>query len=221
MSVLVVGAHPDDETLGAGGAIARWTAEGRRVDLLVLGADTSSRGEAGAVATPDGPSECERAADVLGISRVRREHLPDNRFDRLELLEVVRRVEAVIEELRPSLVLTHHRGDLNVDHRIAHEAVLVATRPVPGCPVSTVLAFEVLSSTEWSFGVGETFAPNVFVDVTTTLETKVRALGQYRSEHRPAPHARSVEAVRALAQLRGATAGLPAAEAFELVRTVR
>jgi LmbE family N-acetylglucosaminyl deacetylase len=224
--VLVVAAHPDDEVLGAGGTIARHAAAGDPVVMLLLGEGVTSRhptresAPAGEVDALRGRARAAGAA--LGVKDIRFEALPDNRFDRLDLLDVVKRVEAVVADVRPRVVYTHHPGDLNVDHQVAFRATLTATRPLPGGPVAELLAFEVLSSTEWAFGrTGPVFAPTLFVDVTATLDAKLQALGCYGDEIRPAPHARSLEAVRAAAVRWGATAGLAAAEAFEIVRVIR
>lgn len=221
MTVLVVAAHPDDETLGAGGSIARFTAAGRPVSWLVLGEGTTSRSSAGVADHLEAQAaECRTAAAILGVQDVQQDAFPDNRFDAVDLLDVVKVVEAAIDRVRPTLVLTHHGHDLNVDHRRTHDAVVTATRPLPGSPVATVLAFEVVSSTEWAFGRAP-FTPNVFIDISATLDAKLRAVRAYRSELRAAPHPRSPEGVAAWAAARGATAGVAAAEAFELVRAVR
>jgi len=145
--------------------------------------------------------------------------LPDNRLDGVELLDLVKRIEASIERHEPSVVLTHHAGDVNIDHQLVHEAVLAACRPQPGHPVDELLFFEIPSSTEWRpAGSRTTFVPNWFVDVSTTLPRKLDALRAYDSELRPFPHPRSLEAVEALARWRGATVGMLAAEAFVLGR---
>ena len=224
MTVLVVAAHPDDETLGSGGTTAKFAAEGGAVHWLVLGEGVTSRGG-------DGPSvdaalqqlrhECAEAAKVIGVAEVVHGGLPDNRFDSVDLLDVVRLVEDAIRRTQPELVITHHLGDANVDHRVTHDAVLAATRPSTDHPVRTVLACEIPSSTEWGFGTRAPFVPNVFVDISESLPAKERALREYVSEMRSFPHPRSIEHVRALAAHRGATAGVAAAEAFQLVRAVR
>ena len=139
----------------------------------------------------------------------------------MPLLDVVKIVESLIEKISPSRVYTHHGGDLNVDHSVVNRAALTGTRPLQGCPVREVYLFEVPSSTEWAFHQFETsFRPNVFVDVSQTLEVKIRAMACYESEVRPFPHPRSPEALRAWAQRWGSVAGCAAAEAFQLVRAM-
>jgi LmbE family N-acetylglucosaminyl deacetylase len=137
------------------------------------------------------------------------------------MLDVVKLVEELVEQVAPTAIYSHHGGDLNIDHRVVHQAVLTATRPVAGCPVKDIYAVEIPSATEWSFGQLGPFVPNVFVDVSETLELKVRAMEAYESEVRAFPHPRSPEALRANALRWGITAGLGSAEAFELIRSVR
>ncbi len=148
--------------------------------------------------------------------------LPDNRLDTVDLLDIVQRIEVSAGRVQPETVLTHHHADVNVDHTRTHEAVLAAFRPLPGVPWRELLLFEVPSSTEWRPGHGATaFAPNLFVDITATMERKKRALQAYADELRPFPHPRSLEGVEALATWRGATAGVARAEAFVLARELR
>jgi LmbE family N-acetylglucosaminyl deacetylase len=162
-----------------------------------------------------------RASREVGARSLTLEKLPDNRFDELPLLDIVKLVEAHIERLRPELVLTHHPGDLNVDHRMTFEAALTATRPIAGQPVRTLLSFEIPSSSEWSFHrIGPEFRPNVFVDVSSTIERKMTAMREYAHEMHPFPHPRSAEALTAIAMRWGSVAGLKSAEAFELVRAI-
>jgi LmbE family N-acetylglucosaminyl deacetylase len=131
-------------------------------------------------------------------------------------------VEDVIEKLKPETIYTHHPGDLNVDHGVIHRAVLTATRPTAGQSVHEIYAFEVPSSTDWAFGsLQPVFRPNVFVDVAATLEAKIAAMACYQTEMREFPHPRSPEALRAVAARWGSVVGCHAAEAFELVRSVR
>jgi len=160
-------------------------------------------------------------ADLSGARDLFLYDLPDNRFDTVPLLDVIKIVEELIERLRPRVIYTHHSGDLNIDHVVVHRAVLTATRPVASCPVREIYAFEVPSSTEWAFGQFQpAFRPNVFVDISATLETKVQAIALYESETRPFPHPRSPEVLRAIVRRWGSVVGLEAAEAFELLRKV-
>jgi len=225
-TILVVAAHPDDEVLGCGGTMARHAEAGDDVHLLILGEGVTARDIRRDVAGRQRDLQrlnraVETAADLLGVVKVHRASFPDNRFDSVDLLDVIKAVEQVFELVKPQRVYTHHAGDLNVDHRITHQAVVTAARPVPGGDVASVLAFEVPSSTDWQ-GAGShvPFVPQVYVEITHTLKRKLKALAVYRSEMRPFPHARSLRALEALARVRGATVGVQAAEAFVLVRDV-
>jgi LmbE family N-acetylglucosaminyl deacetylase len=225
-SVLVVAAHPDDEILGCGATAARLAEEGCDVYFAILGEGITSRHVARDAADAGELSllhEHARAAGrKIGVKEVFLHKLPDNRLDTVPLLEVAKVVEELVDRLRPKVIYTHHGGDLNVDHGVVHRAVLTATRPVAGQPVREIYAFEVPSSTEWAFQrLGPAFRPNVFVDVAHTLETKISAMACYKSETRQFPHPRSPEALRAIATRWGSVAGFEAAEAFELIRSLR
>jgi LmbE family N-acetylglucosaminyl deacetylase len=221
---LVVAAHPDDEVLGCGGTLARMASRGHPVHVLLLADGETSRATG---AQPRGGRNrlakrrkaAEAAGEILGLSSLQLLDLPDNRLDSLALLDVVQQVEAVVQRYRPAIVLTHHAGDVNIDHRVAHDAVIAACRPQPGHSVRTLLFFEVPSSTEWRPpSSAPPFDPNWFVDISATLRKKLQALEAYEAEMRPFPHPRSVEAVKALAKWRGASMGMVAAEAFVLGR---
>jgi LmbE family N-acetylglucosaminyl deacetylase len=223
--VLVLAAHPDDEVLGAGGTIARLAGEGRGVHVAILGEGITSRsaerGAADTAALGALAEAARRVGEHLGAREVVLSGLPDNRFDTLPLLDVVKVVEELVERIRPEWVFTQAGGDLNVDHAVLYRATLTATRPLAGHPVRRVYAYEVASSSEWSFAQFEpAFRPNTFVDVSATLERKIAAMELYESEARPFPHPRSPESLRAIARRWGSTAGLEAAEAFQLVRAV-
>lgn len=225
-TALVIAAHPDDEVLGCGGWMARMADEGWDVHVLILAEGVTSR-----TATRDGAvagaalsalaSSAQRAGEILGAKSVQVETFADNRMDGVELLDVVKRIEADVERLRPQRVLTHHLGDVNVDHGVVHHAVSAACRPLPGSSVRELLYFEVPSSTEWRPAhSSHAFEPGLFVDIGATLARKLDALRAYASEMRPFPHARSIEAVEHLARWRGATVGREAAEAFSVGRRI-
>ena len=217
--VLVIAAHPDDEVLGLGGAIARHARQGDQVTALIVTDGVTARHNE----TEPQKVAARRACQLLGVREVYFADLADQRLDSLPLLEVIKPISDLIKELRPQIVYTHHRGDANQDHRAVFEATLVAVRPFGDNPVEQVLCYEVASSTEWAPPFADwAFLPNVFVDIGATLETKVSAIEAYRetfqSEVKPFPHPRSPEAVRIYAQQRGVSVGLAAAEAFVLVR---
>jgi LmbE family N-acetylglucosaminyl deacetylase len=225
-SVLIVAAHPDDEILGCGGTMARLANEGHEVRIAILAEGMTSRyqqrDQVDRKKLNDLHNHAQQAADKVRAKELVLCKLPDNRMDTVPLLEVVKVVEELLERFRPSVIYTHHSGDLNVDHGVVYRAVLTATRPVPGQRVREIYAFEVPSSTEWAFQRLEpTFRPSVFVDISATLDTKIAALACYDTETRKFPHPRSPEALRAIAMRWGSVAGFQAAEAFELIRSLR
>lgn len=224
--VLVLGAHPDDEVLGCGGTIARLAREGAEVYIAILGEGITSRyrqreqSEKGLVEALHARSR--QVAGALGAKDLFTYDLPDNRFDTVPLLDIVKLIEELVQRVQPEVIYTHHGGDLNIDHALLYRATLTATRPVAGTPVTEVYAFEVPSSTEWAFQQLEpAFRPTVFTDIRETIDAKIKAMELYESEMRPFPHPRSAEALRAIARRWGSVAGLDYAEAFALVRSIR
>lgn len=218
--ILVVAAHSDDEALGCGGTIAAHAQQGHVITVVFLTNGVGARNVDGQ--DPDvlrRVAASRAACEVMGVSRIEQLGFPDNRLDSVPLLDVVQAIEPIISDVKPSIILTHFADDLNVDHRICHQAVLTACRPQPGDAVKTILGFEVASSTEWAFS-SPAFEPNYFVDISQTLETKFRALDAYHEEMRAAPHPRSRTSIEALARWRGATVGCDAAEGFTVVRII-
>jgi len=219
-NILVVAAHPDDEVLGCGGTIVKHVNNGDKVFILFLSDGITSRN--------NGDSKINKLARIksgidasvcLGAEPPRFLDFPDNKMDVIPLLEVVQEVEKIIREISPVVVYTHHAGDLNIDHKITHKAVMTAARPQPNCTIREIYSFEVLSSTEWSTPSSESFfIPNKFVNIATTLDQKLRALDIYSDEMHKFPHSRSVESVSILSRYRGSTMGMSAAEAFKVER---
>lgn len=224
--ILVVAAHPDDEVLGCGGTAARLAREGHTVYFAILGEGITSRypqrEQADMPLVEALHTRSHQVAQILGAKQLFLYGLPDNRFDTVPLLDIVKIIEGLIEQLQPSVIYTHHGGDLNIDHVVVNRAVLTATRPMSGQPVRDIYTFEVASSTEWAFQqFTPAFRPNVFVDISTSLELKIRAMSQYESEARTFPHPRSSEALTTFARRWGSVVGGEAFEAFELVRSIR
>ena len=218
-SVAVIVAHPDDEVLLAGGAMARHAEAGDTVRTLFLATGAAARGGRQTAYIKKLRAQAARAAKVLGTAPPSFCDFPDNRMDTVPLLEVVQAVEAFLTKASATVIYTHHAGDLNIDHRIVHQAVMTACRPLPGSTVHQIYSGEGLSSTEWS--PVDRFTPTAYVGIARFLDRKLQALNCYEDEIRDFPHPRSIEAVRALAMLRGAEAGLAAAEAFCLVRDIQ
>lgn len=220
MNVLVIAAHPDDEVLGVGASIARHSAEGDQVDVVILGQGALSRGATDAVKQQalDLERQARDVGKLLGAA-VHLEHFPDQRFDMVPIAEIADAVGRHVNRTRASIVYTHHHGDLNSDHRRTCEATMIAARAMPGCPVREFYMWETLSSTEWS-PKSEPFVPTYYRDVAKYLEMKQRALGLYLGEIREYPHPRSSAGVEILARQRGLEVGLVAAEAFVVFRVI-
>lgn len=225
MNILVIAAHPDDEVLGCGGTIARLSREGHDVYVAILGEGITSRYDKheqidqGII--KELQNQSRRASKMLGVKELFLYDLPDNRFDTVPLLDIVKIIEGLIFKVQPTVVYTHHGGDLNVDHNVTFQATLTATRPLPEAVVKTVYSYEVPSSTEWAFqSIGSIFKPNTFVDITDTLDQKIRAMRKYHTETRSYPHPRSQEALCIIAQRWGSVVGVTATEAFKLVRGI-
>jgi LmbE family N-acetylglucosaminyl deacetylase len=221
-SILILAAHPDDEVLGCGGTIAKLTDGGAIVHVAFLADGVFSRvGDQTAQHQELNVrrNAANKACEILNTKSVSFGDFPDNRMDTIPLLDITQAVEALIAKHQPEMVFTHHAGDVNIDHRCVHEAVVTACRPQQGHPVKTILCFEVPSSTEWQLpGSTSAFTPNWFVDISTTLVRKLAALEFYAEELRAWPHPRSRKGVEHPAHWRGSTVGVDAAEAFILGR---
>jgi N-acetylglucosamine malate deacetylase 1 len=225
--ILVVAAHPDDEVLGCGGTIAKHSKNGDEVHILIIAEGITSRDDTRDVKKRQGDlsllrQSAQQAKEILGASSLTVEDFPDNRLDSIDRIEIVKRIEHSLRKIEPEIVYSHHAGDLNIDHRVVHDAVAVACRPSPGSLTKTVLFFEVPSSTEWQMSGGShSFCPNWFTDISKTIDIKLKAMECYQSELRPWPHPRSLDAIRHLACCRGASVGVECAEAFILGRRIR
>jgi LmbE family N-acetylglucosaminyl deacetylase len=221
--ILVVAAHPDDEILGCGATMARLIRRGSVACTLILGEGITARDnirnrEKRKEEILGLKKQAIRANKVIGIKKTCFCDFPDNRFDSVPLLDIVKAVESIKKEFSPDMIFTHSSKDLNIDHRITYNAVLTAFRPVKGEKVREVYSFEVPSSTEWNYP--NVFSPNMFVDISDTLEIKLKALKCYKSEMMEFPHPRSEASIRNYARRWGSAAGLDCAEAFEIIRSI-
>ena len=217
--VLVIAPHPDDEVLGVGGTIARFSAAGRAVDVAIVTRGRPPRFDPSQLQTVQ--AEAARAHAQLGV---RKTHFLD--FPAAELAEhshgdLNAGLGALIKNIAPQVIFAPHPGDIHLDHQLTFLSTLVACRPHTPTYPTTILAYETLSETNWNAPyLTPPFVPNTFIDISATLDAKLAAFACFESQVYPAPHERSVETLRALAVLRGATVHRPAAEGFVLVRNV-
>jgi len=217
--VLVVAPHPDDEVLGCGGAIARHTDCGDDVHILVV-----TRADPELYPDDDEDDfrqEVKAAHQLLGVASTTYLDFPAPRLDTIAGYQLADAIAQVIRQIQPHTIYLPHHGDLHTDHQRVYQATLVASRPINGCSVRQLLCYETLSETDWSpTRADSVFIPSVFVDIEHHLPTKLKAMTCYSTELKPFPHPRSLDALEALARVRGATAGLAAAEAFAVVRQI-
>jgi len=225
MNVLAVVAHPDDELLGCGATLRRLADDGHAVYSCVLSANADARHE-----RPDLTRLREVAAEtsrMVGIRETVSHEFPNIQFNTVPHLEMVKAIEEAIIRFKPSWIFTHFCGDLNIDHRVTYETTMAAaslpqrlSRGLDPHLIERIYLFEVPSSTDWAWPATGGFAPNAFVSVERTLETKIAALRKFEGALKPAPHSRSEATIRAMAKVRGAQISVEAAEAFQLVRHV-
>jgi LmbE family N-acetylglucosaminyl deacetylase len=219
--ILVVAPHADDETLGVGGTIARRAAEGCEVHVAVVTGHGSEPHPLRSRSLWDRVrGEARRAMDVLGAHRLHFAEVPAAQIADPPASQLDRTIGALIETIQPEVLYAPFAFDLQ-DHREVCHALSTAWRPsiAMGRNVREVYCYEVQSQSHWNAPYVEGgFLPNTWVDVSGYLETKMRALACYESQLRPAPDARSVQAIRALAVWRGSQQGMAAAEAFVTIR---
>jgi len=220
--ILVVAAHPDDEVLGCGGTISRHVDNGDEVHVVFMSDGVSSR----EIKEYDDEIQYRKesavsSSGILGVESVIFLGFPDNRMDTLAMLDIVKQLEEVFNNIKPSVVYTHFYGDLNIDHRITYQAVMTVCRPLPGQTVKEIYIFEIPSSTGWlSQSQESTFCPNRFIDISNMIDRKMKALNAYKKEMCKFPHFRSTKGIKLMAQLRGVSVGISAAESFMVVRQI-
>ena len=223
--LLVVAAHPDDEILACGGTLARALSEGAEVCVLFLGEGVSARFPFGSYDSEKFREEsnhrtesAKNALRILGISNAIFGDRYCCQFDTLPQITLTKEIEAVMDQFRPTILFTHNPSEVNIDHRLAYEAVEAACRPTRSFIPSQIYTFELICSGNWTFET--TFKPNVFVDVTAFWEKKIAAWHCYAGEARPFPFPRSDVGLETLAHYRGMQVAIDKAEAFRLMRAV-
>jgi LmbE family N-acetylglucosaminyl deacetylase len=217
---LVVAPHPDDEVLGAGGAIARFVAEGRDVFVTIVTKGGPPLFEEGFIER--GRREALEAHAALGVTKTFfLEGFPAALLDTVPLASLNAGIEEVVDEVEPQLILGPFHGDLHADHRKIAESCMVAARPNGRRRVGAIWAYETLSETNWNAApITSGFYPNTYLDISSFLHQKLEAMSLFESQIQSFPHERSLGALEALARHRGATVGVEAAEAFVQLRAV-
>ena len=222
--ILIVASHPDDEVLGCFGTVARLIKEGYDAYTLILGEGKTSRDEQRIVKNKKDEivvlnTEIQKANDAIDIKKVFIESFPDNRFDSVDLIDIVKVVSKVKEVVEPDIIFTHFENDLNIDHHITYQAVLTATRPMEDECVKEIYSFEILSSTEWNYPLS--FSPDTYFDISDTIDLKIKAMEEYTSELCEYPHPRSLEGIKLNAKYQGMRVGKQYVEAFKSVRVIK
>jgi LmbE family N-acetylglucosaminyl deacetylase len=224
--ILVVVAHPDDELLGLGATMNKLiTEQNCSVKVVILGEGITSRlderdAEKFSKELAIHKQNIKAAQKSIGYQELSVYDLPDNRFDSVDLLDIIKLIEKEKQEFKPEVIFTHHGGDVNIDHQRTFEAVVTATRPMEDENVKMIIAFETPSGTEWRASTDPRhFIPNIFFEVSEdNVNAKIKGMESYEFEKRKYPHPRSPEALKIVAQRYGIQVGSDFAEAFMLVR---
>lgn len=219
-NVLVIAPHPDDEILGCGGSLLRWVQEGARTHWAIVTAQHTAAGFAQSRIDARA-AEIEQVKARMGFASVHALDLPTTQLDTIPRAEIVQKLSNVVQGVQPDTVLVPFPGDIHSDHGVVFEAAAACTKWFRYPFLRRVMAYETLSETE--VGIDPTlaaFRPNVFVEITATLEAKIEIMKIYESEGGAFPFPRSEDAIRALAAVRGVASGCRAAEAYVLLKEV-
>lgn len=227
-NILVVVAHPDDELLGLGGTLNKLvTNYNSYVRVVILGEGLTSRSRNPKSKNWKKELETHReniksAQKIIGYQELSVHKIADNRFDSIDLLDIIKIVELEKKDFKPDFIFTHHGGDLNIDHQRTFEAVITATRPMENETVKAIISFETPSGTEWKPSTDPRhFIPNIFIQLSEeNVEVKIKGMECYKFEKRKFPHPRSPEALKIASQKHGISVGVNYAEAFMLIRLI-
>jgi LmbE family N-acetylglucosaminyl deacetylase len=214
MKVLVIAPHPDDEVLGCGGTIAKFSSEGHEIALCIV--TKAYAPEWTEKYLLQKTNEIKKSNEVLGITQTFFLDFPTIKLDAIRQKEINDAITGIILNFKPDIVFIPHKGDLNRDHRIVFQSSLVALRPVQH-KTRQILSYEVPSETEWGREIYP-FVPQAYVDVTAWISKKIDAMRAYQTELKDCPHPRSVEVIEALGRIRGSEIFVPYAEAFMVIR---
>ena len=220
MNVLVIAPHPDDEIIGVGGTIAKRTTAGHDVYVCVMTKGCEPLFSSDSVNQVR--TECKEADLSLGVKETIFLDFPAAMLETVPRYKLNDAIVKVIQRVKPDEVYLPHRGDMQQDHKMVVDAAMVALRPRYEHVVKRIYAYETLSETGWDIpNTVNEFIPNVYEDISNTLEKKLEAMRAFHSQLADFPAARSLGAIEALAKFRGATVNMMAAEAFTLIREIK
>ena len=209
MNILIIAAHPDDEVLGMGGTIKKFSDLEYNIQLCVISEGASAQYSNKEMINVRRES-CIKAGKILGIQDFKFLNFPDAKLDSIPQLEINIEIEKIILDFNPEIVFTISNGDFSKDHQKVFESTLVATRPINN-KIRKVLAYELPGPRI------EQFQPTTYEDISTEISSKNEAMLEYESEVEHFPHPRSIESIESLAKYRGSQSGLKLAEAFRLI----
>lgn len=215
-NILILAAHPDDETIGCGG-VMHLLKKKYNIYVSFFTNGISAR-DSNNKKIKTRYSNLNKVKTFQGFKILEHLNFPDNQMDKVSLLEIVKKTESMILKVSPEIIFTHHENDLNIDHRCIHQATMVACRPMPQSKIKSVLSYEVNSSTNWV--TKNTFEPNFYVNIEKYIKLKAKALKLYGDEMKPYPHSRSIKGIINNNIVRGNEVGLEYAEAFNIIRSV-
>ena len=234
MDILIIVAHPDDEVLGMGGTIAKYSSNGDKISIVYLTTGITSRRNSGystkssyEISIKDQKLmdkeikklkiDALKSNKILGITDSVFYDFPDNELDSISRLKIIKVIEKEIEKNKPDIIFTNHYGDLNIDHKLVYECCLTACRPINKI-TPQLFSFGVISSMEWNYPIS--FNPNYFVNISKNISVKIRAMKAYHNELKKFPHPRSVANIEITAKKWGSVCGKQYAEAFEIIRII-
>ncbi len=219
--ILIIVAHPDDESFGMAGTIARHADNGDVVYVLYLCDGVSSRNKKNKFEKNIRFLSFKKAGEILGFNYLKSPNFPDNSMDAISLLKIVQFIEKIKKNISPEIIYTHSFSDLNIDHQLTARAVITAFRPEPKEIFKEIRLFETPSSTDFSYpSFSKPFEPNLYISIGKYINKKINAINCYKEEIRPFPHSRSANGIINLNKYRGNQVGLEYAEAFQVIKSI-
>ena len=219
--ILVVASHPDDEVLGCGGTLIKYSNDGYEIKIIFMTNGVSSRSKIQKNEILKRKNAAVKSSRILGANKPKFFNFKDNAMDSVSLLKIIKKIEKEVNNFKPSIIFTHYNSDLNIDHEITSRATLTACRPTKNNSVKSLFMFYVPSSTEWSHKKNKNnFVPNWFEDISKSYKKKKIALNCYKMEMRKWPHPRSLKNIKNLQEVFAAEVGQKNTEAFLLYRRI-